>query len=210
MVAFVKARLERRKAIPIFWMIVIIALCVVVLFETVLLLLLLRALGKLKQQGNLSSEHGIFPFAERGLALGTSAPDFAASAHDGRSIRLNDSVGHWRILAFLSPGCPACEETIKTLNSVREERPELIMLVIGGVAKAANDAYALEQSAMMPILTPDATLAKEIYLVQEVPFVYILDESAIIRAKGVVNGLEHLQQLLVSADVPASLLRLGS
>ena len=84
------------------------------------------------------------------------------------------------------------------------------MLVIGGVAKAANDAYALEQSAMMPILTPDATLAKEIYLVQEVPFVYILDESAIIRAKGVVNGLEHLQQLLVSADVPASLLRLGS
>lgn len=84
------------------------------------------------------------------------------------------------------------------------------MLVIGGAAKAANDAYAIEQNATIPILTPDSRLAKEVYLVQGVPFVYILDEAAIIRAKGVVNGLEHLQQLLVSADAPRPLSRLGS
>jgi len=201
---------ERRKTISTFWIISIVALWVLVLFETVLLMLLLRALGKLKQQGTLSSGHGIPPFAERGLAIGMQAPDFAVTDYNGRSIRLKDSDGSWRILAFVSPGCPACEETIRTLNSIGEERTDLAVLVIGGAAKAANDAYAIEQNAAMPILTPDSKLAKDVYLVQGVPFVYILDEAAIIRAKGVVNGPAHLHQLLVSADIPRLLSHPGS
>ena len=64
-----RVRQKRRKDISLFWMIVIIAVCVVVLFESVLLLLLLGALGKLKQQGGFSSGQMISPFAERGLAL---------------------------------------------------------------------------------------------------------------------------------------------
>ncbi len=133
------------------------------------------------------------------------APDFTAVDHDSRSVKLSDAQGQWRILAFVSPGSSACESTIQTLNETMHERPDLTIMVIGGAAHATNYAYALERNAKMPILTPDATLAKEVYLVQGMPFVYILDEEGVIRAKGVVNEPAHLQNLLVSADGPASL-----
>lgn len=97
--------------------------------------------------------------------------------------------------------------TIKTLDDTIQERPDIAILVVGSAARAANTAYAIEQNARMPILTPDATLAQEVYLVQGIPFIYILDEVGIIRAKGVVNSSEHLQELLLRANIPVSVVR---
>ncbi len=188
--------------------IVVIILCVLVLFETVLLMFLVRGLGKLKQAGVLSlTKQDSLPFADRGLAVGTQAPDFVAIDRDGRPISLNNSNGSWRILAFVSPGCPACAMTIQTLDETVQERPDIVVLIVGSAARAANTAYAIEQNTSIPILTPDATLAQEVYLVQGIPFIYILDEVGIIRAKGVVNLPEHLQQLLLRTSIPESLLR---
>lgn len=188
--------------------IVVIVLGVLELFETVLLVILLRGLGKMKQAGTLfSAKQESSPFADRGLAIGTQAPEFVVADHSGRSITLKDSDGSWRILAFVSPGCPACAMTIKTLDDTLQERPDIAILVVGGAARAANTAYAIERNASVPILTPEATLANEVYLVQGIPFVYILDEVGMIRAKGVVNIPEHLQQLLLRANIPESLLR---
>ncbi|HVB21217.1 MAG TPA: redoxin domain-containing protein [Ktedonobacteraceae bacterium] len=188
--------------------IVVIVLGVLQLFEIGLLLFLLQGLGKMKQAGALfSAKQESSPFTDRGLAIGTQAPEFVVIDHGGRSISLKDFDGNWRILAFVSPGCPACAMTIKTLDETLQERPDIAILVVGSAARAANTAYAIEQNVSLPILTPDATLAQEVYLVQGIPFVYILDEVGIIRAKGVVNIPEHLQQLLVSANLPKSLLR---
>lgn len=188
--------------------IVVIVLGVLELFETGLLLLLMRGLGKMKQAGALfSTKQESSPFADRGLAIGTQAPEFVVTDHSGRSITLKESDGSWRILAFVSPGCPACAMTIKTLDEALQEKPDIAILVIGSAARAANTAYAIEQNARMPVLTPDATLAKEVYLVQGIPFVYVLDEIGIIRAKGVVNSPEHLQQLLSGANMPESVVR---
>jgi methylamine dehydrogenase accessory protein MauD len=187
--------------IPTSWMVSIIALWALVLFETVLLLLLLRGLGELRERIKVSGNQEQ-PFANRGLALGTQAPPFVVQNHEGYAVKLEDLQGRWRILAFVSPGCPACESTIETLNAFIQERTDLEVLVVGGVDRLSNRTLATERNAKMPILTPPPNLAKDIYLVQGIPFVYILDEKGIICAKGVVNAPEHLQQLLISANAP--------
>jgi len=111
--------------------IVVIVLGMLQLFEIGLLMFLLRGLGKMKQAGALSStKQESSPFADRGLAIGTQAPEFVVTDHAGRSITLKDSDGSWRILAFVSPGCPACAMTIKTLDDTLQERPDIAILVV--------------------------------------------------------------------------------
>ncbi len=188
-------------------MISIIALWVLVLIETGLVLLLLKTLGKLQQQGGLAPrKQEVSPFADRGLALGTRTPDFEVVDHDGQAVRLGDSIGYWCILTFISPECHACENTIGALNIVLQDGLDIKVLVIGGTAREANYTYAIKHNASMPILTPDPDLAKEIYLVRGVPFTYIIDDTGTIRAKGVVNEIEHLQRLLANAEVPITIL----
>ncbi len=179
-------------------MISIIVLWVLVLIETVLLVLLLRALGKIKQQKGFASNQLPSP-QEWGLAVGEQAPPFTVSDHDGNSIQLDDFHGKKRIVAFVSPGCSACSGTIEALNtSVRDEQT-FAVFVLGGSDREQNRAYAAKQQALMPILTDYAEVEKNAYRVQGVPFLFILDEEGNIRAKGLVTNRERLQQVLINA-----------
>ncbi|HVB23008.1 MAG TPA: hypothetical protein VNG51_13785 [Ktedonobacteraceae bacterium] len=67
--------------------IVVIVLGVLELFETVLLVLLLRVLGQMKQQGSFASNQ-LPPPQEGGLAVGKQAPSFTVSDDKGNSIHL--------------------------------------------------------------------------------------------------------------------------
>ncbi|HZU69999.1 MAG TPA: redoxin domain-containing protein [Ktedonobacteraceae bacterium] len=141
-------------------------------------------------------------FAHHGLPIGTMAPDFIASDLDGATRQLTDFHSRWRVLAFISPGCSACQHVIGTLNRFKEERPDIAVLIIGAPDCQLNQTYAAEHQAATPILTPQENLANEVYLVKSVPFAYILDETGVIRTKGVMNEREHLNQLLAEAHVP--------
>lgn len=183
----------------------IIALWVLVLFETGLLLLLLRALGELRQKGTLASTDRR-SLNRGGLAVGEKAPSFVAIDYDDNQISLEGYQGQRRILAFISPGCSACSGAIETLNVFLKKEQGVTVLVLGELNSSRNHAYATEHSAQMPILTPTPGVEEELYRVRALPFVFVIDEVGIIRAKGVVNESEHLQMLLLEAfpHVPVS------
>jgi peroxiredoxin len=187
----------------------IIALWVLVLFETVLLLLLLRALGQLRQQGTfprnqkLSSESQ----EEWGLALGELAPSFVVLDSDNRAFKTNDFQGQNRILAFILPGCSSCSNTVKALNTFLLSNHDITILVIGSSDINLNLAYAAEQDAKFSVLAPASGFDGELYRIRGVPFVFVLDELGIVRAKGAVNDFEQLQHLVTEAftSLPVSL-----
>lgn len=182
--------------IPTAWVVSMIALWVLVFIETGLLLLLLRALGQLQQQGKLSSAS----LEQRsGLETGEQAPSFTAADHDRNTIRLDDFRGRRCIIAFVSPGCSACGGAIEALNMVEREDHDLALLVIGDSDARQNHTYAIEHKAQMPIWAAAPSLALDIYRIPGFPFVYVLDEEHSIRAKGAVNRYEHLQALLETA-----------
>ncbi|MGB8346241.1 MAG: hypothetical protein WCD86_15260 [Ktedonobacteraceae bacterium] len=181
-------------------MIVIIAVCVVVLFETVLLLLLLRALGELRQRGKLPTSRAIQYPDIGGLAVGEQAPLFVAKYLDGNEFRMEHLHGH-HILAFVEPGCSACNGAMSALNKLMQERPEFTVVAVGGLDQRLNRAYAIEFGAHMPILTPDLDVGNELYRIPMVPFVFVLDEASIIKARGVVNHFGHLRDILAEASV---------
>jgi peroxiredoxin len=186
-------------------MIVIIALCVVVLFETGLLLLLVRGFGQMKQQGAFTRKPASSS-GEWGLAIGDKAPSFIATDYEERPIRLDDFQGQRRILVFILPGCSSCADTIKVLNTILSDEPNLTVLVVGSSNRDQNRAYATEHDARMPILTFASGFDSELYHIQGAPFAFVIDEAGIIRAKGILHAHEQLQRLLgkAFASVPVS------
>ena len=179
----------------------IIALWILVLFETTLLVLLLRSLGQLRQRGGFSAPVSQ-AFATQGLSLGTQAPDFLATDYEGKTVSLAETDGKWRVLAFVSPTCSACENTLNALGNLWEEQQDIGVVVVGGADRKVNQEYAAEHDTRIPVWTVASKVVKDLYLVQGIPFAFILDRNGVILAKGVLNTQEHIQQLLEEAHAP--------
>jgi methylamine dehydrogenase accessory protein MauD len=176
-----------------------VALWVVVVFETILLLLLLRVLGGLRQQGAFRA------LTWKELRVGEQGPPLEATSLDGKTVTLEDSRGYFRILAFIAPGCTACNSTIKVLDEYNQAESNLTIVVVGSNDLNQNREYAEKHNVLIPILTPNPGFGPEQYHVQGFPSVFILDENRVIRAKGIVNERSHLQSLLQEASAPVSL-----
>jgi peroxiredoxin len=136
---------------------------------------------------------------EGGLSPGKKAPSFTATDYEGRVVRLDDFQGQRRILAFILPGCSSCTGTMSALNSFVQSEDVTKVFVIGGSDRELNHAYALEHETHLTVLTPTRDFHAGLYQIQGVPFVFVIDEAGIIRAKGVVNEDEQLQRLLAGA-----------
>jgi len=188
-------RQERRKTISTLWIVSTVALWILVLFETGLLLFLLRALGELRQQGVFPGNQGQSS-EEWGLEVGEQAPSFVATDYEGKPVQLDDFRGKRRVLAFISPGCSACSGTLDALNALSQEDEHLAILVLGDPDRHANQAYAAKHNAQIAILAPGPGFDKEVYRIMAIPFLFLLDEMGVIRAKRIVNNREDLQTLL--------------
>lgn len=183
--------------------IVVVVLAALEIFETVLLVLLLRALGEIRQNGNLSTNNAQSPNAW-GLTVGEKAPAFTGTDQDGNTINFETYRDQRRVLVFVSPGCSVCADVIAAMNALLHEKPDIVMLAVGDSDVERNHAYAVEHHARMPILATPSHIDKELYRVQGVPFVFIIDETSTIRAKGIVNDSERLRTLLQSAFPPVT------
>ncbi len=191
---------ERRQAISTLWIVSYIALWVLVLVETGLLVLLLRAFGGMRQK-NVFPSNQISQFNDSSnltLAVGEQAPSFTAIDERGVKIKLDD-FQEYRVLAFFEPGCSACDGAIKALNLLMQDRQDFVVLAIGGLDQALNKAYAIEHEAHMMILTPDMDVREKLYHVPMVPFVFVLDEKGIIQAKGIGSETRTLQSIVYHA-----------
>jgi peroxiredoxin len=136
-----------------------------------------------------------------GIDTGEQAPPFEALDQEKKKIRLDDFWGKRLVLAFIIPGCPACPGTLKALNQVLQDQQNLVGLVVGGPDFEINKNYIKKHHIHFPFLTPYPDLAQKLYQVNTFPTVFIIDESGIIRARGLANRREHLQILLKVAQV---------
>lgn len=57
-------------------------------------------------------------FAQQNLQVGQAAPDFSATALDGRSVNLKDLKGKVVVLTFWSTRCEICHNEIPKMNQI--------------------------------------------------------------------------------------------
>ena len=116
---------------------------------------------------------GALEIDTEGPALGEPLPAVDARAADGGSIVIG-GPGARRLVLFSSPTCVVCREVAPAIPA----------------AARAGD--------LVPQIVHDAD-AERVADVPGTPFILVLDEMGVVRAKGTVNNLEQVEGLVDTA-----------
>lgn len=170
-----------------------IVLWIVVLGLLIVVLALTRQLGVLHER--------IAPVGalmlSRGLTVGEPAP--AMELVDLAGVRISIGAaradGRSTLLLFVSPTCPVCKTLLPVVKSSgRAERDWLdIVLASDGTVEEHRDFVRAHGLGDFPYVL-SASLGIT-YQVSRLPFAALMDETGVLRARGIVNSREHLESL---------------
>jgi methylamine dehydrogenase accessory protein MauD len=172
------------------WLASYIVLWGVVLFQGAVIFVLLRQLGLMY----MGSAQGV---ARDGLAAGERAPEFTLPDLAGRLVPLADFRGRPLLLVFGSTTCAPCRGLIPDLNVfARERAAELQVLYLSRGEADETQRFVSELDVRVPVaIHPDHELPDK-YKARVTPFAFVIDAEGVVRAKGLANNRDHLEQLL--------------
>ncbi|MFB3738760.1 MAG: hypothetical protein ACE14W_07320 [Candidatus Velamenicoccus archaeovorus] len=152
------------------WAAAFVVLWLLVAVLAVVVIALARQVGLLHLR---LGPRGALEIDTEGPPLGEAPPPMTARTADGPPEQLG-GPGPLRLVLFSSPTCPICRE------------------VAPGIPVAARAA------GMVPQVLHDPE-AERRYAVPGTPYLVVLDELGLVRAKGTVNDLEQVEGLVDTA-----------
>ena len=163
------------------WLISYVVLWLLVLTLGVLVFLLYRQLGIMY----LGSAEGV---SRDGLARGATAPDFQLTDQYGNTQQLSGYKGKPVVLLFGSPHCNPCRTLLPQLHDWSKAHPEVAVLWLNATTEEESLKFVSDTGATLPVLPhpPEKNLMDR-YRVRVTPFMFLLDEGGVVRAKGLVN-----------------------
>jgi hypothetical protein len=153
------------------WTAAFVAQLILLLVLCVVVVALARQVGTLHLR---LGPRGALEIDTEGPTLGEVLPPVEARSADGTPVVLGGS-GSRRLVMFSSPTCIVCRE------------------VAPAIPAAARSA------ALVPQIVHDPE-AEQVLDVPGTPFLLVLDELGVVRAKGTVNTLEQVEGLVDTAD----------
>jgi methylamine dehydrogenase accessory protein MauD len=168
----------------VLWLLVVV-LCVVVVA-------LARQIGTLYLR---LGPRGALEMDDEGPPLGEAPQPLDAAAIDGRTIHVG-GPGDPQLLMFVSPGCHVCEQVLPSLPVVAREARLSPIVVTDVDAEETVLVFGMKPGSA-PVV-PGIHVAQR-YEVPGTPYVVVLDDSGVVRAKGTVNNLEQMEGLIATA-----------
>lgn len=174
------------------WAASYIVLWLLVISLAVVVVALARQIGTLHLR---LGPRGALEMDDEGPALGDKPGSFSLKAIDGRAVTVG-GVGEAQLLMFVSPGCMVCEQVLPSIPVVARSG-SLTPYVITDV-----DTFETEK-AFAPKRLPAAIVSgpavAETYSIPGTPYIVVLDDQGVVRAKGTVNNLEQMEGLVDTA-----------
>jgi methylamine dehydrogenase accessory protein MauD len=176
-----------------------IALWVLLLVMAGLQLALLRQIGVIHER--------IAPMGaltlDQGPKEGEASPIFDLVDLGKRRIIIGgeNARGKSSLLFFLSPSCPVCKKMLPILKSAArtESRWLEILLASDGEPFEAERFVDAQGLGEFPYI-----LSQELgmrYRVGKLPYAVLIDETGVVRAKGLINTREHLESLIQAKEM---------
>lgn len=168
----------------VLWL-VVIALCIVVVA-------LARQIGTLHLR---LGPRGALELDEEGPPVGEAPPVVITMAPDGNEVEVG-GPGPARLLLFASPGCLVCDRVLPSLDVVATAGGMEPLVITDVDPVETKLAYPSSRTTVRVVSGIDAISR---YEVPGTPFVVIMDDKGVVRAKGTVNNLEQLEGLVDTA-----------
>ena len=138
---------------------------------------------------------GALEMDDEGPPLQEAPPPVDVTDLDGRPQSIG-GPGRAQLVLFVSPGCHLCEAVLPSLAAVSEVGDLTPVVVTDSDQEEARSTYG-ERRWRAPLI-PSRKLAQA-YRVPGTPYVVILDDLGVVRAKGAVNNLEQMEGLVDTA-----------
>ena len=171
-----------------------VALWGLVVFQGLVLLGLVRAVAELSATGRRGVAAGAQHPAGLGVApppptpgelTGQPAPRFSALDVLGERVESTRFDGQARLLVFVAPGCPACQELQAELEVLGCERHATIVLVCVARAQPCRQ-FAEQHEITRPLLVDGEALLANTFGISVTPTAVYID------AQNVVGQYQHL------------------
>lgn len=168
----------------ILWVLVVI-LCFVVVS-------LARQIGTLHLR---LGPRGALEVDDEGPPLSESPIAADATLVDGRTMTIG-GPGNAQVLLFVSPTCHVCEQVMPSLG-VAAKAKGMDAVVLSDTDRLETRHTFVKRRLDVPVVSGQELIAK--YRVPGTPYVVVLDDLGVVRAKGTINNLEQLEGLLETA-----------
>jgi methylamine dehydrogenase accessory protein MauD len=168
----------------VLWLLVVVLCFVVVALARQVGTLHLR----LGPRGALESD-------DEGPPIGEAPVPAELTGIDGRVVDVG-GPGDPQVLLFVSPGCHLCEEVLPSIGVAARTKHMAPVVLVDADPIETNHLFATRK--LGAAIAPAAQLAAA-YAVPGTPYVVVLDDLGVVRAKGTVNNLEQLEGLIDTA-----------
>jgi methylamine dehydrogenase accessory protein MauD len=176
------------------WLVSYVVLWSVVLALGLLVVALARQIGTLHLR---LAPLGALEIDEEGLPLGSPTEPDRPPALDGEPV-LVGGPGPPRLLLFISPGCRVCKEVLPGLRAAtRGLRGSTAVVVSDADPETTVVAYPDRRAAGAPLVASPSLAGR--FAVPGTPYLVVLDDHGVVRAKGTANDLEQLEGLVDTA-----------
>ena len=173
------------------WTVSYFVLWTVVITLCVMVVALARQIGTLHLR---LGPRGALEVAEEGPPLGEAPPPLEARSLQGASITVG-GPGREQLLFFVSPSCMICEEILPSVDELSRVS-KLASLVIADSGE--DEARAITRARLAaPVIASE--IAAQHFRIPGTPYVVVIDELGVVRAKGTVNNLEQVEGLIDTA-----------
>ena len=120
-----------------------------------------------------------------GAQLIERAPDFTLPTVTGETLELSKYRGKAVLLAFWNMTCPTCQKKMPLLQKAfeREDTSKFAIITVHGPGReAAIKSYCSSQGLTLPVLLDSQGDAGLSYGVMQLPAMFVLDQSGVIRS----------------------------
>jgi methylamine dehydrogenase accessory protein MauD len=174
------------------WAASYVALWILVTVLVIVVIALARQIGTLHLR---MGPRGALELDDEGPPLGEAPEPLEIADTSGRRITLG-GPGKPQLVLFVSPGCRVCKDVLPSLPAVARTG-ELAPLVVTDEDEPAAVAELARRPVEGPVVA--SLEAAQSYRIPGTPYVVVLDETGVVRAKGTVNNLEQMEGLVDTA-----------
>lgn len=138
---------------------------------------------------------------DKGPAVGEAAPRFELADLLGRRLTIGERGQHSQLLFFLSPTCPVCKKLLPILKSVASTENAWLRIVLASDGEMPEHLAFYRQAGLerFPYLLSTELGMK--FQISKLPYAVLIDESGVIRAKGLINSREQLESLFTAKEL---------
>lgn len=138
---------------------------------------------------------------DKGPAVGEAAPRFELPDLRGQTVAVGGARAHSQLLFFLSPSCPVCKKMLPILKSVAQTEADWLRVVLASDGEMPEHLLFYQQAELQTFPYLLSTELGMKFQISKLPYAVLIDETGVVRAKGLINSREQLESLFTAKEL---------